>query len=473
MGRAPDESRFFRATRSWFWLLCVDVYPALIAASIPWSATAVAVFVIIWFIVLVPTIEPRSFLNSLRQPASLLPTAFFALAVVGMLWADGSWAERLHGLGPVAKLMAIPFLLYHFQRSKRGHWVFISFLASCTLLLLLSWIVFFVPQWQVGYSHGFYNAGVPVRNVIDQNQEFALCVFALASLSVCLVKKQRVALAVGALTLALMFLSNIMFVALSRTTLVYAPALIMLFASRHFGRRATLLLLAGTVVMSGIVWFASPHLRGRLEQVSVEYKEYRETNRPTSTGQRIGYWTKSIEWIGQAPLIGHGTASTKLLFENEAAGKMGAWANSVSNPHNQTLYVAIQWGMLGCLVLFAMWFAHIAMFTSSGLIAWIGAVVVTQNILSSLLNSHLFDFHEGWIYVLGVGVAGGLLRNAGRRVEPVDARGVRPLNGLMPCQEKTIRGSPKPERRKCRRLEKFAALFRMPAKWRTRHDSNV
>lgn len=27
----------------------------------------------------------------------------------------------------------------------------------------------------------------------------------------------------------------------------------------------------------------------------------------------------------------------------------------------------------------------------------------------SLLNSHLADFHEDWIYVLGVGVAGGLL----------------------------------------------------------------
>jgi O-antigen ligase len=24
------------------------------------------------------------------------------------------------------------------------------------------------------------------------------------------------------------------------------------------------------------------------------------------------------------------------------------------------------------------------------------------------LNSHLFDFHEGWMYVLGVGVAGGM-----------------------------------------------------------------
>ena len=30
-----------------------------------------------------------------------------------------------------------------------------------------------------------------------------------------------------------------------------------------------------------------------------------------------------------------------------------------------------------------------------------------NNILTSLFNSHLVDFHEGWMYVLGVGVAGG------------------------------------------------------------------
>jgi hypothetical protein len=33
---------------------------------------------------------------------------------------------------------------------------------------------------------------------------------------------------------------------------------------------------------------------------------------------------------------------------------------------------------------------------------------VVQNVVSSLFNSHLFDFQEGWIYVLGVGVAGGM-----------------------------------------------------------------
>ena len=44
-----------------------------------------------------------------------------------------------------------------------------------------------------------------------------------------------------------------------------------------------------------------------------------------------------------------------------------------------------------------------------GLANWIGLLVVVQNIFTSLFNSHIFDFHEGWMYVIGVGVAGGLV----------------------------------------------------------------
>jgi hypothetical protein len=39
--------------------------------------------------------------------------------------------------------------------------------------------------------------------------------------------------------------------------------------------------------------------------------------------------------------------------------------------------------------------------------------VVVQNIFTSLFNSHIFDFHEGWMYVIGVGVAGGLAKASG------------------------------------------------------------
>jgi O-antigen ligase len=71
----------------------------------------------------------------------------------------------------------------------------------------------------------------------------------------------------------------------------------------------------------------------------------------------------------------------------------------------------VQWGLLGCFMLYAMWYFHLMLFRAPNLTAWIGLIVVGQNILSSLLNSHLFDFHEGWIYALGVGVAGGMQRD--------------------------------------------------------------
>ena len=52
----------------------------------------------------------------------------------------------------------------------------------------------------------------------------------------------------------------------------------------------------------------------------------------------------------------------------------------------------------------------------------IGLMVVLQNVFSSLFNSHLFDFHEGWMYVLGVGVAGGAVPHRSHRVPPPAAR---------------------------------------------------
>ena len=65
-----------------------------------------------------------------------------------------------------------------------------------------------------------------------------------------------------------------------------------------------------------------------------------------------------------------------------------------------------------------MWLVHLLLFRGEGLVAWIGLLVVVQNIFTSLFNSHLFDFHEGWMYVLGVGVAGGMTLAAKQRGLP-------------------------------------------------------
>jgi O-antigen ligase len=406
----PILSIFLSWTRSSFWLLCADIYPALVAACIPWSTTAVAVFMVIWLIVVAPTIGPRAFLNSLRQPAYWLPLAFFALAIVGTLWADGPWSERIQGIDPLVKLLMIPLLLYHFERSKRGHWVFGAFLVSCIFLMGFSWIVLFAPEWKMA-THADI-AGVPIKNTIDQSQEFALCIFALSSVVLTLFSQRRFSLAAVCAALILGFFANLMFAALARTALVYMPVLLMLFAFRYLGRRAATALVGGAIAIAVIVWFASPYLRQRVENVAVEYQGYKESHLETSTGQRLEWWGKSIDFIGDAPLFGNGTGSIKQLFDRDAGNKVGAWAASVENPHNQTLNVAIQWGILGCLILYAIWCSHLLLFGDFSLASWVGLIVVVQNFVSSLFNSHLFDFNEGWIYVLGVGVAGGLTARA-------------------------------------------------------------
>jgi O-antigen ligase len=128
------------------------------------------------------------------------------------------------------------------------------------------------------------------------------------------------------------------------------------------------------------------------------------------------YWQKSLRFFVAAPVIGHGTGSTRALFEEVAEKGAGTLVEVVSDPHNQTLNVAVQWGLAGVALLWAMWLVHLLLFRGEGLVAWIGLLVVVQNVLSSLINSHLFDFTEGWIYVLGVGVAAGM--TLARRVNP-------------------------------------------------------
>ena len=202
-----------------------------------------------------------------------------------------------------------------------------------------------------------------------------------------------------------------MFVVSARTALIYMPVMLVLFGVTYLGRRAIARMFSASIVVALLIWFASPYLRNRIADIGVEYQYYRQ-NIPRSTGQRIEYWRKSLKFISAAPLFGNGTGSTKQLFERDAVGQVGLSAEVIGNPHNQTLNVAVQWGLLGVVVLYAMWFCHLGLFREAVLPAWIGLLVVAQNIVSSLLNSHLFDFHEGWMYVLGVGVAGGMMMNS-------------------------------------------------------------
>ncbi len=394
-------------------ILNVDLLAVLVAILLPWSTSATAIAVVCWIAALVPTFHAREFLNSLKHPAYALPIALVALAIVGNLWSDASSAQRLYAISPTGKFLVLPLLLYHFERSSRGAWVFIAFLISCTMLMALSWIIAFDPT--LSLKPEAEERGIFIKNYIDQSQEFALCAIALAYPIATLWREKRTQLAVALAALALSFLINMTFVIVSRTAMVTMPIMLAVFALIHLRWRSSIIVFSSALILAGVLWTASPQLRKTTYSFSTDYQLYTEQNKATSIGVRLEFWKKSLAFFAEAPLFGHGTGSSRGLFQQAAIGKVGAAAEVLGNPHNQTLNVAIQWGLTGIALLYAMWLVHLLMFRGDDLMAWIGLMVVVQNVSTSLFNSHLFDFHEGWMYVLGVGVAGGSILGARKR----------------------------------------------------------
>nr|WP_312014509.1 O-antigen ligase family protein [Bradyrhizobium sp. AUGA SZCCT0283] len=377
-----------------------------------------AVFVPCWLGAVAWVMDWRAYGRLLTQPICYLPFALVGLALIGTLWSDAAWSARLHAIGPTLKLLVLPGLFYHFQRSSRGMWVFVAFLVSCALLNLVSWLVAIDPSLSLKPGEDAYR-GIFVKNYIDQSQEFALCAIALIYPIISLLRanKVRQALVLGAVSL--WFIANMVFIVVSRTAIVTMPIMLAVFALLHLRRRTSLIIIGVMIALVGVLWFTTTDLRWGPKRIVRDYQLYKTENSVTSIGLRLEFWQKSLRFISEAPVIGHGTGSLRGLFERAANGYAeNSKGDIISNPHNQTLNIAVQWGIVGVVLLYAMWLVHLLLFRGEGLVAWIGLLVVVQNMFTSLFNSHLFDFHEGWMYVLGVGVAGGMTLAARQRGLP-------------------------------------------------------
>jgi hypothetical protein len=395
-----------------------DWLAVAVAVALPWSTSAVGIALAAWLIVFLPTLDVAALKRELGTPAGGLPVLIWCLGFIGMLWADVSWHERLAGLDGFHRLLVIPLLLVQFRRSEHGVWVVCGFFVSSTALLLASYVVAFAfgHRW-----HGVY--GVPVHDTIFQGSIFLLCGFGAFGYAALVHQQQKTSARIAIIAIGVLFLINFAFVITSRAALAMAPILLLLLGWRLFRWRGIVVGLLLAAILGAAAWFAAPVLRGRIEASITELQDYRGSDKVTSIGEHLAFLTGSWTIVASAPIIGHGTGSIPEQFRRVTAGKTGVAAEATVNPHNQTFAVAIQLGLVGSIALWAMWIAHLTLFRGGSVVAWLGLIVVAENILSSVVHSHLFDFNGGWLYVFGTGVLGGtVLRERARafKQEPIE-----------------------------------------------------
>ncbi len=383
-----------------------DGLAVALAASLPWSTSATTVLAWLWLLALLPTLDP-SLRRVISIPAGAFPLLLVTLGAAGMLWADVPWSERFDSFSSFVKLGSIPLLIYQFCRSDSASKVLIAFIASCVLLLVASWSLLAWPS--MPWPGTVKSPGVPVKDYIAQSAMFTICIFVIMQFAYDIWRGGRHRLALGLAMLALIFLANIFYVATSRSSLVVIPVLLIVFGYRLLGWKGAIGLVVGCFVLAAAAWPSATFLRLRVTSLFEELHSYQPDANATSAGERLVYWTKSVRFMKEAPLLGHGTGSIREQFGRAAVGQAGMAAEVSDNPHSQILAVGIQIGLAGITALVGMWIAHLALFRSGSFAAWIGLVVVIQNIVGSLFNSHLFDFTHGSVYVVGVGIAGGMV----------------------------------------------------------------
>jgi hypothetical protein len=389
-----------------FLMRLADWLVVLIAIALPWSTTATAICIVAWLLAVLPTLDLASVRRELESAAGGLPVLLWCLGVIGMLWADVSWTERFQGLGSFHRLLIIPLLLAQFRRTKHGMPVIYGFLISSALALIATYVLTLTPglAWR-----GPKADGIAAHDDIFQSSAAVICGFgALGYAAINGAKRHWLAVLMST-AVAAVFFGYFLFVSIfSRIVLGVAPVLTILLGWRYARLKGLLVACLVAAAVSVAFWVVSAGLRERVHNSIDEITQYSATNKATAIGQHLAFLTESLTIISAAPLTGHGTGSIAKEFREVTAGGRGASAVPTVNPHNQTFAVAIQLGLLGAIVLWLMWIAHLRLFRGEGSIAWFGTVIVVENIASSTVHSHLFDSAHGWLYVFGVGVLGGM-----------------------------------------------------------------
>jgi O-antigen ligase len=382
------------------------------AAMLPVSTSGQAIALSVFVVLALLTVKPEEWLATIVTPAAAIPVGLFVLIVIGMLWSPTPFAPG-GGVGHYAKLLLVPVAMACAFTPRQGLQIGYGFLAGCLVILALSFLSFFIPL-PSPFSHA--TDGVPVKDNAVQSGCFALCAFGLAlgGVNAWVAGNRRRAAAM--LILALVFLADVFMIYISKTGILMTMALVGLFVVQAGGWKRSLLIATPIVLVAAIALWSSGPAQRRLAQIATDIHAVDSgkgnSEATLSTASRLDFWSKAVEFIEQAPLFGHGTGSTKSLYQSLEATRPSPYGEAVPDPHNQFFAIAIQVGLVGGAILLAMWAVHFAVFVGGGFACAIGQAVVIQNFVGSLFNSHLSTVTQGMLYCLAVGLLGGIVLRA-------------------------------------------------------------
>lgn len=324
------------------------------------------------------------------NPMALMFVLFFVLFLIGLSYTTVPRPVGLHTVTKYSKFLLGFFLFSTFRNEKTAVAAFFAFLIAASITLLLSFIKFF------GHSDLLHRFG-PDSGVF---KDHIFTGFLLAFTSYCFAIFAFSIKNAWRWLFVLLFLAttyNVLFINLSRSGYVVLFSLLLLLASQLYTWRGLLAGVLISIFLCGGLLFLPANFKQQFNLAHSEITQYEHGNFATSIGLRLEFYHTSLKLLKKHPWLGTGTGSFAEDYLAIAHDKQFA----TRNPHNEYLNMAVQFGLLGFVILIAMFIVHAwASFQLQGLRKYFAQAVLVSIAVGSLFNSWLMDVTQGCFYVI-------------------------------------------------------------------------
>jgi O-antigen ligase len=153
-------------------------------------------------------------------------------------------------------------------------------------------------------------------------------------------------------------------------------------------------------IAAGVMFLSLDVIHMRVMQVFTEFDLWSSGSvqaKETSFGQRMLYWTISLEAIQHSPWFGYGLGGVASAVENGATLRN---FEVFPNPHNQYLLLTLQGGVVA-LFMYFVFIGQVFKHARNQVVLWLTMLVYMVN---NLINSFHYDFSESLLFVILIGL---------------------------------------------------------------------
>ena len=321
-----------------------------------------------------------------RYPAAGVSLLFFFFMCLAISWSPAEIIESLITLKKYRELFLLPVFVSMLSLSQRYRTLAeYSFIAGCFALMIISYGIAFgvVPEDRYGHSIVFH---------ITHNFFMAVLSFWSLHYAFASIRYRGVWIAVFILSFI-----NIFYIAPGRTGMLVFSCLMILFMFQRLSRRNCQIGFVLFCSAVAAIYYTSDNFAGRVNEVVTEVKNYEPGKSRTSIGQRFDWYRSGMTLIREKPILGHGTGSYPYVQERVTTDSK---IKETDNPHNEFLFLTIQFGLIGLMLFFTLIAAQI--FFSRQIAKQKQMLlhgVILAMVSGSLINSLLFDSQQGHFYL--------------------------------------------------------------------------